>query len=55
MKPRRKEKPKKIPNSARAICEGKIATIFMGRRVVNYYRSGQPLMGRIADRRDGML
>ncbi len=45
----------KIPNKDRAIISGKIATIWMGRRVVNFYRSGQPLVGRIADRRDGML
>lgn len=51
MKPKRK----KIPNAARAIINGKIATIYHGRRVINFYTSGQTLIGRIADKREQML
>lgn len=38
-----------------AIVDAKFATIFQGKRVVQFYRSGQFLKGRIADRKDGML
>lgn len=36
---------KKIPNNQRAICNGKIATIHNGRRIVRIYQSGEPLVG----------
>lgn len=42
-------------NKERAICDARIATIHQGRRIVLQYRSGQPLVGRLAARADGML
>jgi hypothetical protein len=42
-------KDRPLPNSKRAITNGKIATIHQGRRVVNIYKSGQPLIGEVAD------
>lgn len=53
MKNAQKKKP--IPNKERAICDGKIATYCNGRRVVNFYRSGQPLVGKVPEGREGML
>jgi hypothetical protein len=38
-----------IPNSQRAICNGKIATIHKGQRIVQAYQSGQQLVGSIPD------
>lgn len=40
-------KKKRIPNRERAIINGKIATIYNGRRVIHIYRSGEPLKGKI--------
>jgi len=39
----------------RAICDAQIATIYQGKRIVRRYLSGQPLMGRLAERIDGMF
>lgn len=39
----------------RAICDAMIATVHHGRRIVQKYRSGQPLVGRLAERADGMF
>lgn len=39
----------------RAICDARIATIYQGRRVVMQYYSGQPLVGRLPERADGMF
>lgn len=49
------KKRARIPNKDRAIVTGKIATIHHGRRVVNFYRSGQPLIGKVPQGREGML
>lgn len=51
-KPKRQKKPKKreyVPNSARAVTNGHIVTIYQGKRIVRYYTSGQPLVGRIPE------
>ena len=41
------KKPKIVKNSERAIVNGKIATIYKGKRIVQKYYSGEPLKGRI--------
>lgn len=47
-RPKRAKPPKVyIPNAARAVCNGYIATILNGRRIVAFYTSGQPLKGKI--------
>lgn len=38
-----------------AICDAKFATIYNGRRVIQFYRSGQPLKGKMVERQHFML
>lgn len=42
-------KHESVPNSQRAICNGKIATIKNGRRIVRVYQSGAKLDGEIPE------
>lgn len=51
MKVQKKKPYKPVPNCKRAIVTGKIATIYKGRRIVQRYESGQPLMGDIENDR----
>ena len=48
-------KDKFNPKERYAICDAKFATIYNGRRVVNFYRSGQPLTGQMVERQNFML
>ena len=38
---------KYIPNKDRAICNAKVATVYKGKRIVQAYKSGEPLKGKI--------
>lgn len=42
-----KENKKYIPNKNRAVISGKIAVIRNGRRYIEFYKSGEPLRGKI--------
>lgn len=48
-------KPRFNPKEGYAITDAKFATIYQGKRVINFYLSGQRLKGRLVERRDHML
>lgn len=53
---KRKNKARKtLRDISRAICDARIATIHQGKRIVMQYYSGQPLIGRLPERADGMF
>lgn len=46
---------KERPDPKYAVCDARYVTIVKGKRHIQKYRSGEKLVGRIPNRKDGML